>query len=169
MSKQQPRYEEFYLTTAVALCAPAMRMVVVAVWATRFPDGTWESDDYEIFPVLAIQAQHRHCYRRPYTGSLARNTAPEHEALVALGWTYDGGSSGLEYDALIWTEDFGLSDASLVCNAENMYHNIVACPWPAEEDEEQLAPIIEGLRNAVRCRVEDAEQAEAKEGTDESQ
>jgi hypothetical protein len=169
MTREQPRFDWWELTTAVALCAPAVRMVVVAVWAERFPDGTWGSDDHEIYPVLAIQARQRHCYRRPYTGSPARNTAPEHDALVTLGWTYDGDTSGLEYDALIWTEDYGLTDASLVCKAENMWHDIIPCPWSVEEDEEQLAPIIEGLRNEARSRVEKAEQAESKGTTDEAQ
>jgi hypothetical protein len=162
MSEPQPQYDILDVTGALSLCTPGVRMVVVNAWAARNPDGNWQDHDHRIYHVLAIQARDNRRYYRLKSGQSARHVAPEHATLESLGWRYEGGMSHIEYDAIIFTEDYDICAASSSLTCGNEDYRIVVCPWPVAEDEERLAPIVAELRDRLRSRVEKAEQAESK-------
>jgi len=100
-------------------------MVLVAVYATKGKDGTWDTDDVEILPVVAIAAKYcddSQCY---YYNAIIHDPAE------------DGG--------LMTEEDF----TDTVRNSQGVTR-LVATPWPAEEDDERLKEIINRLKKRVR-------------------
>lgn len=109
---------------AIALCAPAVRMVVVAVRALRRPDGTWEEDDCTICPVLALQAIHRQS------------------------------SNVTDHDAIICHGEYGIWEAGEIFDLPTTEYRLVPCTWAPKDDHDRLAPIAAELRLDARCKAD---------------
>jgi hypothetical protein len=153
-SKPRRRVISHTMPFTLAMATPAVRMVVVHAYANREADGTWYEHDHVVYPVLAIVGYHEHTYNRRSEEDHLFRTAPTHDAMEELGWRYEGGSVLVEFDAVIHDPEYGLTDAKLALdNCSNGAYEIVPCPWPAAEDSERLAPVIERLRAAARDKV----------------
>lgn len=101
---------------SVALCAPAVRMVVVHACAWDVGDGKGLQAFHELIPVLAI-----------------RSVVNNEEDVI-------------QDSIMVYTEEFGVWDMenALVCsNASNV---VAVCPWGPEEDESRLEGQIQRAR-----------------------
>jgi hypothetical protein len=147
--------------TSVALTTPAVRLVVVEAWAEK-SGAEWQAE-HEIIPVIALQVTAGHDYTRRFDEhDRPPRISADHAEMIRLGWRYNS-TQMVEYDAVVLDREYGVCEASFACEAENCSHEIVACPWPAEEDAERLKDAIErikeqAIRNA-RLRGRKAETA----------
>ena len=125
---------------AVALCTPAIRTVVVRASAWRETPNSPLEVEHEIVPVLAMRATTSRCY-----GHEERDAEEyfEEAALLDNGWYFDHVAESVE--PILADRELGLvglDDTSCSNTAEE----IVACPWPEDEDEDRLAKVIERVR-----------------------
>jgi hypothetical protein len=180
MDREQPRH--LHLASIFhppALVTPAVRTVVLVAVADCLEgdpaedDAVWEYED-EVHPVLAIEACRVDKYRRwdpepepdcvdPYFGST--EAAPDHAAMVRAGYEFGGhdvrhrvlfASPGLVdswYGGLVAIDDY-LQDHPRAAA------RVVACPWPADEDEFRLADHVADLRHHAVTRAENRARAE---------
>lgn len=144
------------LPATLALCAPAVRMLVVFAWVdheTGDPMPDRDLPDHRLYPVLALVAKQEWHYSKFADGDL--EAAPDHEPMEALGWHYDGSGDGfIDFDVVINDEDYGICEASLaLADSGNGAFRIVTAPWDPAEDDEQLAPVIAELRSMASTRV----------------
>lgn len=139
-SRPRRKWRSHSLPAAVALAAPAIRLVVVEGYAWEKPDGSIECG-HQVFPVVAIRSAVMHEYRQS-ADRPERGAAPTHEGMESLGWHYDG--SQVEDDALVYSDEFfalvPVSDA--FGNCSNASHRMVPAPWPPEADEIRLASVV---------------------------
>jgi hypothetical protein len=136
------KYAHCYRVQSVALCPPAVRMVVVQAWAYR--DHEREGKSWEVrhifMPVAAIAAVLRHNYSAP-RAQQPRDLAPNHTGMTRLGWSYEG--ANLRYDCLIQDEEAGgLMGVEELNDAANVVAYPYPCPWPADEDERRLQDAV---------------------------
>jgi hypothetical protein len=162
-----PKFESHTLPTALAMTTPAVRMVVVEMWGqrperfeeTEGPDamGNWPDEPrHRFIPVLALVGRHVDDYSRRATGSGPPLTAPTWRGMHEKGWVYEGFE--LKFDALILEENYGLILASdAYASTANVVYDLAVCPWPADEDEDRLAPIVAELREGLRGKLAMAE------------
>jgi hypothetical protein len=141
------------LPATLAMCAPAVRMVVVDVWANQLEDGSWDDADHAIYPVLAILAKQEHRYVQPFSEQRPPDIAPTSEAMESLGWRYES-RQAIAFDVVVNSPEHGVCDGALAFGGSNEGYRAVACPWPPEEDPERLAPIIDELRAEARAKAE---------------
>jgi hypothetical protein len=139
------RFEHHALPVSVALAAPAVRLTVVEVYANPAPDGGWDAP-HEFHPALAILATAAHSFARRCDPSRSFRVAPTPEGMEAHGWVFQSHASSIAFDVVVCDPEFGLCEASSAFDAVNVAFRVVACPWPAEEDAERLAPVVEELR-----------------------
>jgi hypothetical protein len=159
---KHPKWDRHTLPATLSICPPGVRMVAVQVWADRKDDGTWDDDDTEIYPVLALVAKEGHNYQRRYDEhNRPPKAGPNHEKMESLGWRYD--DTTLDFDVIIdHHQDYGICEASFALGeCGNAEHKIVSAPWPPDEDKTRLADLIEKLRRHVRLRAEVREQSES--------
>jgi hypothetical protein len=137
------RIVEVRVPRSVALVAPAVRVVIVHAFAWN--EGDELRTAHVVYPVVAIRSSVVDRYDRPREeGEHPPRALPDREAMLAAGWSYRG--RDVEEDLLIITSDFDLCPASLALGACNAESRPVACPWPAEEDAERLADVIDDLK-----------------------
>lgn len=153
--KRQPNFSYHSIPATLSMCPPAVRMVVVQVWASRKDDGSWDENDTAFFPVVAIVAKQKHEYQRHYREGSAP-IAPTHDAMEELGWQYsrfENGDGFVHYEPVVYDEEFEITDLkSLEC--ENAVFKVFLAPWPPEEDATRLADKCEALRAAARAKSE---------------
>jgi hypothetical protein len=111
------------LPATASLCAPAVRVVAVSAFAERSEDPKPRYEAFaEFHSVLALVA------------------VPDR----------DGGTL---FDGLVVHPDptWGLMRAGLAFEDVNSAHELAACPWPPDEDEDRLAEVVDRVKgNAVR-------------------
>jgi hypothetical protein len=148
-----PKYRHHEFPISIAMATPAVRMVAVEVFAQKKDDGGWEDDCVRIFPVLALVAKQFNKYiRENDSAHNERGTHPTHEGMESRGWHFMGADT--QYDVVIMTSDFFITQADgSIGSSENTIHEVVCCPWPPEEDTEQLRPLIERLTTEIRGKV----------------
>lgn len=123
------------LVRSVALSSPAARTVGVLVSSD---DGNKYTS---IHPVLAIRTTIVDVYRAT---DREPGRAPSHKGMVAEGWRYDCREVRDEF--LVHTDDYGITDSNFAFDgSSNASYRVVPCPWPAEEDEARLAPVVAEL------------------------
>jgi hypothetical protein len=152
-SKRRERHD---LPVTLAMSPPAVRMVVVQVWAERGPDGEWSEGgtDYQICPVLAILAKQSYRYTRPHQGAARPKVSATHAGMEELGWAYEPVCDLIDFDVVIYDPQYGICQASFALEGSNCVDKAVPCPWPPDEDAQRLAPLIANLRSEARKKAE---------------
>jgi hypothetical protein len=149
------------LVEQVAMCPPAVRTVVVQAWLDE-PDRVSE---HRVYPVLALRSYLSHDYTRPRETGPDRypETAATHAAMTELGWHHDPNVYAT-IEAIVAHEEFGLVGTEVGhFDHDNSAHEVVACPWPPDEDEERLAPdrLVEQVAERLRYRASAEDVTEA--------
>lgn len=142
MARQKHRSAKLY--GAVALCAPAVRLVVVQVWAEVGESDEVVARSHVFHPVVAIRARVEHDYSIYLDpGEDSRRRGRTHRDMESLGWHYEG--SHVTESCLVVNEEFDdlgdLEDLSIL----NGRSTVVACPWDPREDDERLKSAVEAL------------------------
>jgi hypothetical protein len=137
---QEKRDEVVRKFVSASVCTPAHRMLVLDVWDNG--DGTFSS---QLSPVVALKVSVIHEYERTLSARTPHFWGPvTHAALTRAGFHLavvetlhevvyvgdDGGVVGLTSDKECYTPDDG-------------DRHVLTCTWPVEQDEENLAPIIQ--------------------------
>ena len=148
------QFDSLALTLAVALMAPAVRIVVVNAWCFERADGPNETG-HELLPVLGLSARVAASFSRAHVPNDWRRP-PTIASAVRDGWCHDG--TDATFDAIVIDPESGrIGPADEMLSAENEAHAVAACPWPPEEDEVRLAGVIarverEAVANVTRRR-----------------
>jgi hypothetical protein len=125
--------------------APAVRTVAIVAHAF-LGDGDVESRTCaEICPVHAIASWDEHIYRRP-AAEVRPAIAPDHAGMVALGWEYVRTVSRFEAVIRCGTRYGPVSEASRLRFPCGTCFEVHECPWPPEEDDDELAETQQILR-----------------------
>jgi hypothetical protein len=139
MSVTKTREATREITNALAMTAPATRMVVVRAYAQ---DGeAW----HEIVPVLAVVGKDVTGYAKEAPVGEYPDVGANHREMLRLGWRFDYRFAP-EYSVLIHDREFGIHELTEDFTACNESYAIRVCPWPADEDEQRLAETIEEVR-----------------------
>jgi hypothetical protein len=129
------------LPLSSTMCCPAIRLMYVQ--AAVDDDEVWVN----IYDVVAlrnsIEADCHHSYRA--------RAVPTIEGMAEAGWSVDVPFSYLE--GVIVTDEGLVTTRDEELHASNAVGEIVVCPWPREEDETRLRPIIDKLIAAAKDRV----------------
>ena len=115
--------------SAVAMSAPAVRMVCIRAWAWE-EDGEIKSES-EVLPVLAIQSRVVDFYTKQ-SQAVFPEEALSDKGMRDLGWIYRGRE--VTQHALVLDVEYGLvvaDDETLAC--DNTAYGLKICPWPVEE------------------------------------
>jgi hypothetical protein len=81
--------------------------------------------------VAEFSRRHRpNDYYRPSTPALAESA----------GWSHE--VTGVDHDVLVLDPDHGLCPARIAFDGTNVAYQVVAAPWPPEEDDSRLREII---------------------------
>lgn len=166
--KSRSRTVTHYLPVALAMCPPAVRMLVVHVWACRTADGSWHEDKVGeeharmVYPVLALTAHQGHRYHRFANPGESPSVAPTHRGMEERGWHFSGSYVDSPcFTALIYDPDYGLVEANdCLGDCANGVYEVVPAPWPESEDAERLKPVFDRLRDRAREKVEREERAQ---------
>lgn len=131
------------LIESATVSVPAVRLVAVYAWW----EETEQQAKHDVLPIVGL----RTCVFHEYSIEAPRFCPPpchSHEGYLRKGWKYDG--QDCETECLIVGEVGveSLDDAFLGVSA-CLEPEIVAAPWPQEEDEVRLAPVIEHKKQAV--------------------
>jgi hypothetical protein len=141
-------YDSISIPTSIALVAPAVRTLVVDVWAQEADDGKGWVCHHELVPVLAIQTTIEASFSRTRKQGRLDVPATVSEAL-RTGWLANE-TPHVKVDAIVVDPDYELSPANLAFDGSNVAYQIVAAPWPESEDSERLARTIKDLeRRAI--------------------
>ncbi len=156
-SPDRGHHYEHWRTTAVQVLTPAVRCVSVTVWVGASGLST------KVDPVVAVEAAMVEIWRCETVELGSPPTAPHPHDLTPLGWSYH--ATVTRYTPVIagWGEPFpgfprappGFLRAPDVLVEEILLQRTVACPWPAEEDNERLASVLEQLRAEALAPVTD--------------
>lgn len=146
--------EYFNHTTHLAIAAPAVRMVAVHAHAYR-PTGDEPRDPrsglavaVDLVPVVAIRSQVSVKYWRPApedsrtTHAKPASLDPQH--LLLEGFRRH--EETVEDTALVLSRNFGLIGLDALAAMEGGPIPVAVCPWPPEEDEARLAPMMEAAK-----------------------
>lgn len=145
------RWVESYRDLAVAMCPPAVRMVVVRAWSWTDEGGRMQTAD-DICPVVALRsAVGRRYTARTRKGCFPDDGGPE-KGLPANGWTLDGQEA--RTTALIVDATHGLVawDDRTIFGETNQLSELVCCPWAPAEDEARLRDVVSDLRKRAAER-----------------
>lgn len=137
------QFDSLALTSAVALMAPTVRLVVVNAWCFGRADGPNETG-HELLPVLGLSARVAASFSRAHVPNDWRRP-PTIDKAVRDGWSHE--DTGATFDAIVIDPESGrIGPADEMLCAENEAHAVAACPWPLEEDETRLAGVIERVK-----------------------
>ena len=154
MLSTKPRQRKtvaFTLPMAVALCAPAVRTVVISACANRGPSGEWETH-IETAPVLAIRADVGLTFEAMTNADgIGPRPGATAQAMERAGWSLTDSHASTEL--LIWDESFqALGDVAQVHGSSNVAYEVVPCPWPPSQDEKRLAQVRQRVAaSAIRA------------------
>jgi hypothetical protein len=166
------KYEDKVIDS-VALAAPAVRMVVVSVSVTRHPtpfDGgdflpPPDADGYYtwivLYPVLALVATAERHYTTRRSGAIDPGLPPTHDAAESEGWVF--AQHITTFDALVYTEEYGIIPAAEAFDAPNEVYRVVLCPWPESEDSDRLAAVLVELTDEAKVKDSCNEQVKEPE------
>jgi hypothetical protein len=129
------------LIRGVALCAPAVRMVVVLAFFVHEADGS-KTLDHTVHPVVALRSA---CVSQwNIKCPLPRLPAPgaNEEEMRGRGWRF---SEEHIVDECMIVEDGALMSVSDALLCTTAHHEVVCAPWPESEDAAQLEEVIAGL------------------------
>jgi hypothetical protein len=120
-------------TLSVTLCTPGVRTVLAAAWRECWFDED-AREGHGVLPVVALRSvvrQEHGCYRLGDALSGKEGMVQEVvDGLVALH---------PEYGLVVFEEVRGHVDTP------TFRGRLVVCPWPPEEDNRRLAPVLEEL------------------------
>jgi hypothetical protein len=131
---QQQEFTELR-TVGVSMCTPVVRMLVIEVGVNEGePCDLW----WNIYPVIALRT------RIVNVLSMRSDTRPSSAGtlrdLLRRGWRLARQESDTE--ALIVDQDYGLIHyADPLLHSCNVFQELVCAPWPAADDEVQLAEV----------------------------
>jgi hypothetical protein len=116
----------------VTVFQPSVRLVAVSAFAYCNDNGVWY-EAHQIHPVLGVRV------------------------VTALldDWDQYDDDPTYWHDPLVLDDDGKIETAALAFSTVNMVYRVVACPWPASEDDERLADVIRELREDARRYEED--------------
>ena len=158
------RFVHSDLTTAVALCTPAVRMYVVYVF--QIEGGEICS---KVMPVLAIKSEVvTHFFREARYELDVYEHLPSADAYIDAGWNCEG--HAIEEHLVIHDDqEYGLinHDDSLMNDCAEV-RTVVSCPWPQDEarDQEVISKAIAGLTPAAKEAYEYKVKRDAKIAAD---
>lgn len=129
----------------LAMCAPAIRMVVIV--ATVGHDGAIET---EVYPVVAIVGRQRWMFSR--NGDVTSEEWPmSPDEAVRRGWDCWCEPDDEEFDVVICIPELGPMLASRYfsdsCGCKRLE---VACDWPREEDDARLKEYRDEMEQQAR-------------------
>jgi hypothetical protein len=156
VSPKPPKYDNAEIPTAVALAAPAVRMVVVVAWHND-EDGE-STTTVEINPVLAIQSK--------IVTSVARAHRPgDYHTPSTLEEADRNGyhlmSTDLITGVIVHSDDHDLCEADDAYNCMNMAWQTAVCPWDPSEDDARLSELIEYVKGEAVAKVREHKEKES--------
>jgi hypothetical protein len=141
MAEKREPISRAELVKRVAICPPALRMVILEAWSEG---GVAEC---RALPVVAVRSSVVHAYRR--RGAFYGGKA-SHGDFMDAGWEFCGEAAREEMICLASPD----GDPALYTQEELAAGNAatlaVACPWPPEEDERRLAEHAERVKGMAR-------------------
>jgi hypothetical protein len=147
---REGRWRHQSVAHVASLCQPAVRMVVVRVFAFDDDAGNLTTD-VQFDPVLAVAAiQWRNFAKHDGPGSYSTLSSVSERTNRQEGWE----PSDVNFTADVMFADpengpsFYYHDHD-GWGCSNERHKVVACPWPPEEDGERLRGVVEMLRKDV--------------------
>jgi hypothetical protein len=126
-----------YRIKSVAMCQPAVRMVVVEAWVS---DG---KEQHEILPVVGIQA------------AIVRF---DEDCVDEYG---DRGPDQVRHTPVVCDAVRGGITTLSELRAKNPHHayRLAICPWPQAKDEKRLADVIRFVQRQAMSLFEENEAA----------
>jgi hypothetical protein len=148
MAPPPVRYVDHTRESGHALCPPAVRMAVVTVYGEGPDPAAYEA---YVQPVVALQSFTRkhYWYAARSTDEMPSTSGTERD-LLRRGWVLSVVEAVTT--ALVCDEDFGLVSYDDDPGPNEVFR-LVACPWPADEDGERLAPVVARLRGDLEGRL----------------
>jgi hypothetical protein len=131
----------------VALVVPSMRMMVVKVYVM------FDKDFGHVFcPVVAVESSIVRDYHKQYLSNQKPPFSGESEKeLLASGWWLD--AQKFQRTVLFLDDECGLTALEEEWRQDDeVMTKLVACPWPAEEDESRLSEVVERLAEMLARR-----------------
>jgi hypothetical protein len=127
---------------------PQRRLVVVQAWCDSEHDQPREGG-HHFHEVLYVQAVVFRSYERSRKANepCARPRSPLTVDLLRDGWHYEAfWENTVCYSPIIMGSDGYLGTASEIMEYDLFgAWRLVACPWPPEQDEQALAPVVQEL------------------------
>jgi hypothetical protein len=141
---------------SVALCQPSVRMMAVDVRVDD--DGV---SGHRVYPVVAIQAEVQRRFEKGYEGNNCPYEYGNERELRRMGWRLKAQETYTA--ALIVNDDHRLfpiyAYQRLGAMLAGAQWSLVCCPWPAEEDDVRLAPIVAELKAKTEAWLREKRQA----------
>src|SRR5262249_31330446 len=135
------------LARAMSITTPASRMVYVeGIYYP--PNANAKPNPHRFYPVLAIKATNKILYWATTQDADPPRMGATHEEMLGFGWSVEDASDFVEYTPVLFDGD-RLCDPESV-EAMSTVGRLVLAPWPPEEDEERLAPVVSELTNRAR-------------------
>jgi hypothetical protein len=149
-----------YVTTALALCAPAVRMVQVTAGRDPENEDSWWC---VTIPVLAIQTEFRQRYYIYSSGFPDLPNNPDER--LDQGWRDDGVETVIS--ALVLDVDYGListQDELMKDDCYNSASTLVELPWSYDETKDAAAveKCVPELRRKANYKIEFEAKAKAR-------